>query len=63
MLIFVHGTLKRGEPNAWLMEKVNAKFIGRARTVQSYPMVIGTDFNIPAILHKPGFTFSCFDSF
>ena len=55
MQIFVYGTLKQSQPNAAMMDKVNAKLVGMGRTVESYPLIIGTDFNIPAILNIPGF--------
>ena len=50
----MYGTLKRGEPNETLMQKVKTEFIGMAKTVEKYPLIIGTTFNIPAMLNTPG---------
>lgn len=56
--VFVYGTLKRGEPNhQWLTESEHgqpATFIGSGRTVRKYPLVIGTQFNVPFLLDQPG---------
>ncbi|XP_053963872.1 putative gamma-glutamylcyclotransferase CG2811 isoform X1 [Anastrepha ludens] len=55
--VFVYGTLKRGEPNHhWLTRTENghSRFVCEARTVQKFPLVIGTRYNIPFLLNKPG---------
>jgi len=52
--IFVYGTLKQNEPNWPLMEKVGGKFLGNGKTCQKYPLVIGTQFNLPVLLDEPG---------
>jgi gamma-glutamylcyclotransferase (GGCT)/AIG2-like uncharacterized protein YtfP len=52
VLIFVYGTLQRNEPNSYLMEKNNAKFVARAQTKDSYPLVICTPFNLPCLLKE-----------
>ncbi|KAK0163387.1 hypothetical protein PV327_007072 [Microctonus hyperodae] len=55
--VFLYGTLKRGEPNhEFICNKANgyAKFLGIGKTVDKYPLVIATRYNIPFLLHKPG---------
>ncbi|KAK2727073.1 hypothetical protein QYM36_007804 [Artemia franciscana] len=55
MLVFVYGTLKRGEPNhCWLTDDKNgcAKFLMFGKTASKYPLVIGSEYNIPFLL-KP----------
>jgi gamma-glutamylaminecyclotransferase len=55
--VFVYGTLKSGEPNfEWMTEWKEGKFkgLGRGRTEEAYPLVIGTRFNIPFLLDRPG---------
>nr|ACO11723.1 UPF0131 protein CG2811 [Caligus rogercresseyi] len=55
-LVFVYGTLKRKEPNHhWISEKSESfQFLGRATTINKYPFVIASSFNIPYVLEKPG---------
>lgn len=62
-LVFVYGTLKKKEPNHHVIDPEKhscpettgiSKFIGEARTEDSYPLVIGTRFNIPFLLDRPG---------
>lgn len=56
-LIFVYGTLKRGQPNHRVMlDRANgcASFRGRGRTAQPFPLVIAGEHNIPWLLHLPG---------
>ncbi|EDW92630.2 putative gamma-glutamylcyclotransferase CG2811 [Drosophila yakuba] len=55
--VFVYGTLKRGEPNHhWLTKKENgqARFLGRGKTETKFPLVVGTRYNIPFLLARPG---------
>ncbi|XP_017768517.1 PREDICTED: gamma-glutamylaminecyclotransferase C isoform X2 [Nicrophorus vespilloides] len=55
--VFVYGTLKRGEPNHECFSKCKDgyhKFLCEAETVEKYPLIIGTRFNIPFLLHNPG---------
>lgn len=52
--IFVYGTLKRNEPNAPLMETVDAEFVGEARTVDLYPLTIASPYNVPVLVNESG---------
>ncbi|XP_022224544.2 putative gamma-glutamylcyclotransferase CG2811 isoform X2 [Drosophila obscura] len=55
--VFVYGTLKSGEPNHhWLTKKENgqARFLGRGTTAVKFPLVVGTRYNIPFLLARPG---------
>uniref|UniRef100_A0A0L8GR56 Gamma-glutamylcyclotransferase family protein n=2 Tax=Octopus bimaculoides TaxID=37653 RepID=A0A0L8GR56_OCTBM len=55
--VFVYGTLKRGQPNHFLIENVTnglAKFIGDATTALRYPLVIASQYNIPFLLPFEG---------
>lgn len=55
--VFVYGTLKRGEPNHnWFArdESGHYKFICNAKTIEKYPLVIATKYNIPFLLYSPG---------
>nr|XP_016930213.1 putative gamma-glutamylcyclotransferase CG2811 [Drosophila suzukii] len=55
--VFVYGTLKRQEPNHhWLTKKENgqARFLGRGKTAVKFPPVVGTRYNIPFLLARPG---------
>ena len=59
--IFVYGTLKRGHPNysrfldpaAKYMYGV-AEFVGVAKLVNKYPLVIASRYNIPFLLSAEG---------
>uniref|UniRef100_A0A1L8E549 Gamma-glutamylcyclotransferase family protein n=1 Tax=Nyssomyia neivai TaxID=330878 RepID=A0A1L8E549_9DIPT len=54
---FVYGTLKKGEPNHKLLttpENGVGKFVSRGETTIKFPLVIGTRYNIPFLLNKPG---------
>ncbi|XP_073698491.1 gamma-glutamylaminecyclotransferase B-like [Garra rufa] len=56
-LVFMYGTLKKDQPNYIRMQDPangQAEFLARARTVEKYPLVIGTEWNIPFLLNKPG---------
>jgi gamma-glutamylaminecyclotransferase len=52
-LVFACGTLKRGFP---LHQRglSDARFVGAARTLQPYPLVIAGDRFAPMILGEPG---------
>lgn len=55
--VFVYGTLKRGQPNyKWLTDSSNgsATFISSGTTSVRFPLVIGTRYNIPFLLNRPG---------
>jgi len=54
-LVFVYGTLKKSQPNhKVMMDSGNglAEFVCSARTVNRYPLVIASQFNIPFLLGK-----------
>ncbi|XP_071452257.1 putative gamma-glutamylcyclotransferase CG2811 isoform X2 [Hetaerina americana] len=56
--VFVYGTLKSGEPNHdWISDVRNGKgtFRGNGTTITKYPLIIGTRYNIPFLLYKPGY--------
>ncbi|KRF97562.1 uncharacterized protein Dwil_GK20731, isoform B [Drosophila willistoni] len=56
-LVFVYGTLKSGQPNHhWLTLPQNGKstFLAKGKTSVKFPLVIGTRYNIPFLLDKPG---------
>lgn len=55
--VFVYGTLKRGEPNhGWFEKHESGKFklVCEAKTVEQYPLIIATNYNIPFLLYSPG---------
>ncbi|XP_051983054.1 gamma-glutamylaminecyclotransferase B-like [Xyrauchen texanus] len=55
--VFVYGTLKSGQPNNYrMLDAANgkAKLLARSRTVDSYPLVIATQYNVPFLLNIPG---------
>lgn len=56
--VFVYGTLKKGEPNHhWLTNREKngvSRFVARGSTVVKFPLVIGTRYNIPFLLARPG---------
>ncbi|XP_030751538.1 putative gamma-glutamylcyclotransferase CG2811 isoform X2 [Sitophilus oryzae] len=55
--VFVYGTLKKGEPNHhWFSKSTDGyhKFLYNAQTKEKYPLIIGTRYNVPFILHSPG---------
>lgn len=56
-LVFVYGTLKKGQPNHdWLNKPENgySKFIANGSTTEKYPLIIATRYNIPFLLNSPG---------
>ena len=55
--IFVYGTLKKGEPNNFLLKDKTrgfAKFLGKAKLTDKYPLVVATSANLPFLLPKQG---------
>lgn len=55
--VFVFGTLKRGQPNFYLMENPKngkAVFIAEGKTEEKFPVVIVSRCNIPFMLPVPG---------
>lgn len=52
---FFYGTLKRNEPNSEHLEAKRCQFVCDAITVEKWPLIIGTDFNIPFLLNRKGF--------
>lgn len=55
--VFVYGTLKKGQPNYHrLFDSSNGKseFLGTAKTVEKFPLVIAGVYNIPYLLNIPG---------
>nr|CAH7717877.1 unnamed protein product [Callosobruchus chinensis]CAH7751901.1 unnamed protein product [Callosobruchus chinensis] len=55
--VFVYGTLKKGEPNhdSFLKDEPGYhKFLYEAITCQKFPLFVGTQYNMPIILHSPG---------
>ena len=57
-LIFVYGTLKRGQPNHNFLTGDKSigshDFQGIGRTLDRYPLVIATSYNIPLALAQEG---------
>lgn len=55
--VFVYGTLKKGEPNHPWFSKDNRgyyKYLYEAKTKDKFPLIIGTQYNIPFLLYSPG---------
>lgn len=55
--VFVYGTLKTGEPNHhWFQKAAEGyyKLLCEAKTIEKYPLIIGTQYNIPFLLNNPG---------
>ena len=51
--VFVYGTLKRGFPYHESGMK-RARFFGRCRTLEAYPLVVGGHWFSPILLAEPG---------
>ena len=51
--VFIYGTLKRGFPNheAGL---AGARFLGRVRTLEAYPLIVGGRWFSPYLIDEPG---------
>lgn len=57
IMVFVYGTLKRGQPQNDVMMDTNtgkAELITKAISCRSFPLVIASNYNIPFLLDKPG---------
>lgn len=55
--VFVYGTLKQTQPNNYHLNDIKngrAVFRSGAVTVNKYPLVISTKYNIPFLLQKEG---------
>uniref|UniRef100_A0A1Y1K5K6 Gamma-glutamylcyclotransferase family protein n=1 Tax=Photinus pyralis TaxID=7054 RepID=A0A1Y1K5K6_PHOPY len=55
--VFVYGTLKTNEPNHhWFYknEAGHSNFICNAQTIEKYPLIIATRYNVPFLLHSAG---------
>ena len=52
--IFTYGTLKRNEPNFFFLKKLGCKFVTDSVTVNKYPLLITTEFNLPFLLNLKG---------
>lgn len=57
--VFVYGTLKTGEPNHSWMNDVSsnggtAQLLSVGETIEKFPLVLGTRYNIPFLLNLPG---------
>ena len=56
-LMFVYGTLKRGQPNNHFLnnpESGHAEFLCSGHTTAQYPLVIAGKYNIPYLLYIRG---------
>ncbi|RWS24084.1 gamma-glutamylaminecyclotransferase-like isoform X1, partial [Leptotrombidium deliense] len=55
--VFVYGTLKRNQPNYNYLVDTNtgeSKFVCEAKTIDKWPLVIASKFNIPYLLYAKG---------
>lgn len=59
-IVFVYGTLKRGEPNhhhmtlGHMTSDGQSRYVGTVRTVHKWPMVVAGNFKIPYLLYRRG---------
>ena len=54
-LVFLYGTLKKGQPNEYLIKDLkDVKYIGRAVTCQAYPLIIRAEWRLPHLLKVEG---------
>lgn len=54
--VFVYGTLKKGEPNHYLLASDSngfAEYVCDGITVAKFPMIVGTRRNVPFLLNAP----------
>ncbi|KAF1762547.1 hypothetical protein GCK72_010809 [Caenorhabditis remanei] len=54
--VFVYGTLKTGEPNHKVLSETEGeyRFISAGTTIEKFPLVVGTKYNIPFLLDDAG---------
>ena len=55
--VFVYGTLKKGQPNHYLLEnEENGKkiFCGKALSKKKFPLIVACRYNIPYVLDAAG---------
>ena len=55
--VFVYGTLKKGQPNHYLLEnEENGKkiFCGNALSKKKFPLIVACRYNIPYVLDAAG---------
>jgi len=56
--VFVYGTLKHNQPNYFILEtaisKSQAEFLGQATTVDCWPLIVYSPFNVPFLLDAKG---------
>lgn len=55
--VFVYGTLKTGEPNHYWFEDTThgeSQLVGPGHTVERFPLVIATQYNLPMLLDQAG---------
>jgi gamma-glutamylaminecyclotransferase len=52
---FFYGTLKKNQPNHFHLLTRNAKFVSEAITVEKWPLIVASDFNIPYLCNKKGY--------
>ena len=55
--VFVYGTLKKGQPNHYLMEDPTngvARWIGDGRLCHKYPLIVETKSCVPLLLAAKG---------
>lgn len=53
--VFFYGTLKKNQPNEEHLFNRNVTYVSEGVTVDKYPLIIGSDFNIPFLLNRKGF--------
>ena len=51
---FFYGTLKKNEPNHFHLLTRNVKFVCEATTIDKWPLIVASDFNIPYLCNKKG---------
>lgn len=52
--VFFYGTLKRNQPNSDHLLNKNVTYLAEAVTVDKYPLIIASEFNLPFMLNKKG---------